>query len=162
MLPIPVLALSFADALVLGVLSYVEHSKSRKPSTVLALYLFFSIIVDWLPPWAELASSSESVRVVNWIYAASVAFKVGIFIRELKEKVSYGTVKDEGPSPEETIGVFNRLFYFWLNELLLRGYRTDLKQDDMFPLDRELSSGSLRLRFQTAWERGNTLPRNDS
>ena len=84
----------------------------------------------------------------------SIAFEAAIFMLELRGKVSYGTVEDEGPCPEETVGVFNRLFYFWLNGLLLRGYRTDLRECDMFPLDRELSSGSLRLKFQTAWEKG--------
>ena len=87
----------------------------------------------------------------------SVAFEVVIFVLELREKVPHGTIADEGPSPEETISVFNRLFYFWLNGLLLRGYRTELTEGDMFPLDRGLSSDSLRLRFQTAWEKGNVF-----
>ena len=154
---VPAAALSFADVFFLGALSYVEHSRSRKPSTILGLYLFFSIVIDCIPTRLGAIYENSSERVVSNILMIAITFKAAILILELREKIPYGTVENEGPSPEETIGTFNRLFYFWLNDLLIRGYRNDLVENDMFPLDRDLSSDTLRLKFQTAWEKGKTL-----
>ena len=107
-----------------------------------------------MPARIGLSDISSNERIFSQVFMISIAFKAAIFVVELREKTPYGTVENEGSSPEETIGVFNRLFYFWLNDLLFRGYRKELGENDMFLLDKDLSSDSLRLKFQTAWEKG--------
>jgi hypothetical protein len=43
---IPAAALSFVNVLALGLLSYLEHTRSLQPSTLMAVYLLLSLLFD--------------------------------------------------------------------------------------------------------------------
>jgi hypothetical protein len=58
-------------------------------------------------------------------------------------------------SPKEAIsGTFSRSVFFWLNSLLVNGYKRVLSLSDLFLLDKDLSSEKLMGEFQSAWDKG--------
>lgn len=143
-------ALSLLDTVAFCFLSYVEHGRNIRPSTVLGTYVFFSLIFDivrvrtlWL-----IGQDTNEARV----FTTSVVLKVCILCLEVKEKRDYLTGEDRFRGPEELSGVLSRGLFYWVNELIVRGYRKVLSLEDLYPLDDQLSAKILEERFSKRWE----------
>jgi len=141
--------ISFITSLVLGTLSYVEHRKTLRPSLILNAYLFVSLVLDaailrtfWL---AALSSSISS------IFSASFIFKTVILILEGTEKRRFIVFNIDHRSPEATTSLYSQGFFWWLNPLLLEGYRRLLKPVDLYVLDQGLSTAVVNERFSHVW-----------
>ncbi|QKX61400.1 uncharacterized protein TRUGW13939_08548 [Talaromyces rugulosus] len=56
-----------------------------------------------------------------------------------------------GLAPEETSGIYSKSFFFWLNQLVISGFRRVLRNCDLYPIDGDMSSSVLRRRMKNAW-----------
>jgi ATP-binding cassette, subfamily C (CFTR/MRP), member 1 len=63
---------------------------------------------------------------------------------------------DELRTPRQLAGLLSRLFFAWINPVLLKGYRDVLSNDDLPLLDPSLSSRHLRHEVLQAWEQRGT------
>lgn len=141
--------LSLIDTVAFCFLSYVEHGRNIRPSAVLGTYLFFSLLFDivrvrtlWL-----IGQDTDEAR----IFTTSVVLKVCILFLEVKEKREYLVGEDKLRGPEELSGILNQGFYYWVNQLIIHGYRKVLSIEDLYPLDDKLSAPSLQARFSRNW-----------
>ncbi|RFU75576.1 abc transporter [Trichoderma arundinaceum] len=133
-------ALGMADALALSVLSYLEHRRSIRPSTIILVYLVFSIAFDavqcrtlWL----------LKTNVLAPVHTATLACKLVVFLLELGEKRDILLSPWNNLTPEATSSIINRSLFWWLNDLLLRGFRTPLSTDTLYEVDDGLKSEKL-------------------
>lgn len=143
--------LSFVDVFMFMYLSYAEHGTLR-PSDLLNAYLFFSVVFDTIRTrtlWT--AGITHSIPAV---FSASLAMKFIILILEATEKRRYLNSEDQHRGPEETSGLLNRSLFLWLNKLIRMGFRKILRMEDLYPIDDELATESLRIRFARAWRQG--------
>ena len=141
--------LSFVMSLMLCALSYMEHSRSLRPSTLLNGYLFVTLIFDAIilrTLW--LSSFNTSIRD---LYTASFALRAIITLLEAKEKRSYFNAEYKQTSPEESSGLYSQSLFWWLNSLIMRGARHILKSDDLYPISDDISSKILNTAFWKAW-----------
>ncbi|KAI0483144.1 multidrug resistance-like protein [Xylariaceae sp. FL0804] len=140
-------SLSFAAALVLCVLSLAEHARSVRPSFLLNAYLFLSLVFDGAilrTYW--LAGAPLAIRA---LFAASFAIKAAILVLEAKEKQKY--IIGSRRSPEETSGLYSQGLFWWVNSLLLGGFRTLLGPSDLYPMAEEMSTTHLSNDFRLRW-----------
>jgi ATP-binding cassette subfamily C (CFTR/MRP) protein 1 len=135
-LPLAASILAFVTALILAPLSYLEHSRSMRPSTLLNVYLFLTLLFDaamlrtiWLMP-----SFSSSIRE---IYTASFA------------------VKDL--SPEEFSGIYSRGLFWWLNKMIWAGTKQILKPMDLYPITKDMAAETLSHQFRERWDAGESF-----
>jgi hypothetical protein len=56
-------------------------------------------------------------------------------------------------SPEEASGVLSRLFFAWINPILLRGYKSMLDTYDLPPLGLDMSAELSREAMLQAWNK---------
>ena len=147
-------SLSFVSSIVLFALSYLEHSRSLRPSALLNAYLFFTVLFDAVvlrTLWTMLPSSA-----VRDLFTASFAFKAVILFLEAKEKREY--LRNESrPGPEETSGLYSQTFVWWINSIIKQGYRHILKPTDLYPVDDSMSSEVLNENFWRQWNKGERL-----
>lgn len=154
--PIIASSLSVVATLLVLVTSQAEHVRSHRPSTLLCVYLTVSISSDaiicrtlWLLPDAyTLASVSSGMLVVE----------VTVFIMELQGKRNHliGIWRNLGP--EATAGIVSRGLFWWLNELMIRGFKATLSMSSLHHLDSELQASlalDKTLEFQLKNERKN-------
>jgi ATP-binding cassette subfamily C (CFTR/MRP) protein 1 len=141
--------LSFVASLVFCVLSFTEHSKSLRPSILLSAYLLISLIFDavmirtlWLTTFDGL---------IRDLFTTSFALKAVILFLEAKEKREWFIAEDKLRSPEESSGIYSQSLFWWLNSMIMRGFRQVLKPDDLYRLDERMSSELLNARFWKAW-----------
>ncbi|KAK1635152.1 P-loop containing nucleoside triphosphate hydrolase protein [Colletotrichum phormii] len=158
---------SFAATVMFAGLSYIEHAKSLKPSSILNTYILVSLVLDgailrtmWL---------SHLSVAISAVFAASFACKTAIVILEAQEKTRYlvssssSTAGGGGRSysPEETSGIYSRGLFWWLTPLLLTGFRRLLKSLDLFVLDGCMSAAVLNERFWLHWNKSPSFSTGD-
>ncbi|KAM0467781.1 hypothetical protein ACHAP7_011585 [Fusarium lateritium] len=140
--------LKLVSALVMILLSLIDHRKSLRPSVLLNSYLFLTLLLDVAQArtlfltWTvkpELAYSS--------IFTATIAVKLGILLLEAQRKSKWVIWNEKEHSPEETSGIFSLGVFFWLNKIFLEGYHKVLKVEDLFPLDTSLRGNALHGKF---------------
>ncbi|KAF7539141.1 hypothetical protein G7Z17_g12477 [Cylindrodendrum hubeiense] len=136
---------SFASSLMCCVLSYAEHAKSPRPSSLLNAFLFVSLLLDaallrtlWLLPPAIMHASIPAV------FAATFSLKAVLLVLEAWNKSSY-LVAGAGPyAPEVTAGLYARAVFAWVTPLLQTGFRRLLEPADLFTLDEDMATSSKR------------------
>ncbi|KXJ96142.1 ABC transporter type 1, transmembrane domain-containing protein [Microdochium bolleyi] len=79
-------------------------------------------------------------------------------VESLGKSASYKVVRK--PSPEDETGLLNRLLFFWVNKVLLKGYAALLEVTSLPPLDQDLRAGTIRGRVLRAW--GDRGPSGDA
>ena len=146
---IPSDAVTLVAALCMVLLSYMEHSRALRPSILLNAYLFITLLFDisqvrtlWL-----VSSNADEIAFTR-IFTCGVAVKALLIVLESQAKARWivrWDVKEH--SPEETTGLYGLGAYFWLNRLLLRGYRKVLEIPDLFPLDQNMAAETLHVKL---------------
>ncbi|KAH0494604.1 hypothetical protein TgHK011_001220 [Trichoderma gracile] len=138
---------TFVDSIALAVLGVLEFSRSVRPPTIILVYLVFSTAFDsaqcrtlWL----------IGERVAASVYTAGLAAKLLILLLELQEKRSFLLPPWNRLNPESTGSIINRSLFWWLNRLLIRGFRATLSGQSLYDTDAALKSRRLLSKIQDA------------
>ncbi|MCJ1309562.1 hypothetical protein MMC25_003222 [Agyrium rufum] len=151
---VPAAALSFLASLAVLGLSIFEHSRAVRPSSLLNVYLFGSLLFD-ITQARTLYLRKENGAILG-IFTASIGIKAILLLLESRNKRSQLKPVFRAYPPEATSGIFNRSFFWWLNPLFLGGFRKILALEDLYHADPELLSEGLQDRMQIAWEKHRT------
>ncbi|KAG5930350.1 hypothetical protein E4U42_001865 [Claviceps africana] len=133
--------------------SLLEHVRSVRPSTILCLYLGVSSLLDMAS--CRTAFFIPGYAVVARIQLISYFVKLAILAAEVTEKRKWLFWHCRELSPEATASFYNRVFFVWLNPLLLKGYRTSLTVDNLTPLDQDILSASQPVGILRRWGKAN-------
>ncbi|KAL6705718.1 hypothetical protein ACN47E_006507 [Coniothyrium glycines] len=145
----PSAALNFVGAVLLGLLSCIEHLRSIRPSSLLNIYLFVTVIFD-IERSRSYALTAD-LDLVASIFSTRVAVKVFLAIVEARGKKKILLEEFAESPPEATSGIYNRASFWWLNELFKQGYSKTLAVDDLFNLDKYLCAEVLHHKLGSAW-----------
>ena len=144
---IPAAALGLVSSLGLIVLSQIEHTRSLRPSAIIEVYLFFTVLCDavqlrtlWL----------QGENTVAGILSAIVVSKIAVLFMEMQGKKKLLRGKYVGISPETTSGILNRSTFFWMNQLFRLGFRKIISLEDLSPADEGLLSQTLCAKLEAA------------
>ncbi|KAJ0346194.1 hypothetical protein COL26b_008793 [Colletotrichum chrysophilum] len=142
--------LGVLDALALGVLSHTEHVRSIRPSTIICVYLVFSLAFDavqcrtlWLLPGLQKLAA---------VFTASLTVKLAMFMLEVQGKRRFLIAALRNLSPETTSGIIGRGFFWWLNGLMTRGFKATLSPAALYDIDEGLKSEELLQRLLQQWD----------
>ncbi|EXF80647.1 ABC transporter [Colletotrichum fioriniae PJ7] len=147
---IPTAILSLIASGGLGLLSWLAHQRSVRPSFVLSTYLFLSILFDTAR--ARTLWMLGSHQTIPAIFTCTLAVRAVMILLESTEKRRILVPRHKGYSKEVTSGTFNRSVFFWLTSLFINGYRNILHLDDLYPLDPKLASEPLYRKLAEAWD----------
>lgn len=136
--------LGLAAALCAVAVSYMEHSRSPRPSILLNIFLFLSLLFDVAQTrsiW--LSAQTYNAEIYAGLFTASTVWKAVLVLLESKHKQHWLGWDPKAHSPEETSGIYGLSTLFWLNPLLFLGYRQVLTVPDLLPLDQNIATESL-------------------
>ncbi|KAL8856229.1 MAG: hypothetical protein Q9178_007146 [Gyalolechia marmorata] len=156
---IPNAVVTLVGFLALAVLSYFEHQRTIRPSSLLELYLLFSLVFDaarlrtlWLQGY------NNTVAAVS---TGALAIRFLLLVVEAVGKQSFLRTEWMSQSPEAKSGLFGKCLFLWLNRLFRTGYGNSLAVEDLLPLDKHLTSNYLYDRVYQPWaDRAKGLPRS--
>lgn len=146
---------SFLAYAALGLVSYFEHVYTIRPSFTITCFLFLAVLFD-IARIRTLWLIGRDVSVAG-VVSASFSLKVLLLVAESWEKTSLITKTDEAYSPEAISGSFNRWVFWWINQLMLLGYKTNVLMKDLFPVDDQMRSRLMQDRFQKEWKKGKRI-----
>lgn len=76
-----------------------------------------------------------------------------LLLESLDKRELFYSDRDRTLPLEETIGLFGKRFFWYLNGLFKEGYRKILKPSDLLNVDKDLASKERDTRFQHVWAR---------
>ncbi|KAK2760146.1 ABC multidrug transporter [Colletotrichum kahawae] len=127
--------LKLMDVFALGTLSWLEHSYSSRPSTLLNVYLLVSLSFDAVQTrtlWLKAHDEASSVILIPAEFTAALVIKTGL----------------------------SRNLLIWLWGILVKGRKTLLAPTDLDPLSEGLGTAYLSRAFRAMWNKqNNRLPR---
>ena len=141
---------SFVATLAVCQLSFFEHGRSVKPSTLLIFYLLESVICEGaLLRSFYLNHGSSTIPVLPTVFG----LKFLLLILESLNKQSFLREPYKDLPVEQTVSDLNRAFLFWINDLILLGNSKLLTYSDLPRLDDGLRSRDLRVRMEDVWDK---------
>jgi ATP-binding cassette, subfamily C (CFTR/MRP), member 1 len=149
---VPSAVLAFVGALAMYPLSYLEHTRSVRPSTLLEVYLLVSLLLN-IPQARTLFLRHNEPTAIAAIFVATIGAMLIVWILEARNKTKDLKEPYKEYPPEATHGVWNRTFFLWLNPLLVKGFKKLLSLDDLWQTLPNLSSEKLRDEMQVVWDR---------
>jgi ATP-binding cassette subfamily C (CFTR/MRP) protein 1 len=148
---VPAAVLSFGASLAVIALSWFEHSRAIRPSTLLNLYLLFSLVFDAVQV-RTLYLRHDDASILG-LFTASIGIKAALLLLEVKSKRGYLKAPYNRFSQETTSGIFNHSFFWWLIPVLTTGFKKILTLDDLYTTDQELLSEHLQNQMQISWNK---------
>jgi ATP-binding cassette subfamily C (CFTR/MRP) protein 1 len=133
---------------VVGLVLY-EYSRTTRPSTITSLYLLATVVGRSVQ--LRTLATRDYVPVLTGLLAASLGTQLFLLLLELWSKIPYLLPTEDPYGPEETAGVVNRTFFWWLNPLFLLGNRRILAYSDLTPLDHSFHAVRLQERMHKSW-----------
>jgi ATP-binding cassette subfamily C (CFTR/MRP) protein 1 len=140
-------AISFVAALAVCQLSFLEHGRSVKPSTLLIFYFLVSVLCEGILLRPLYLESSAALPILT----AACGLKFVFLIIESINKRSYLREPYKELAVEQTVSDLNRAVLFWINDLILLGNSKLLTVSDVPSLDDSLKSRAIRVRMQEVW-----------
>ncbi|KIE00725.1 ABC transporter, partial [Metarhizium majus ARSEF 297] len=148
-LTIPLRAIIIASFIWFVYVSYLEHVRSVRPSTILCLYLGISCLLDMA--CARTVFFIPGYHIVAPIHLASYFVKLVLLALETAEKRRLLMLQWRNTSPEATASFYSRVLFVWLNNLFLKGYKTLLTVDTLTPLDQDILDASRPAKLEERW-----------
>ncbi|KAG9238182.1 ABC multidrug transporter [Amylocarpus encephaloides] len=143
-------AFAVIDAFLIVSLSLYEHTHSIRPSIVLEVYLFFTLLFDIVRARTLWLIDADHTATV--MFTSSVALKAVVLGLEAHQKRgSWIQPEDNLRSREETNGAFGQASFSWLIHLINTGYKSALSMPDLYPLAQDMRSEDIGARFDVRW-----------
>ena len=148
-------AFSLINAIVISILSYIEHKRSIRPSVILNTYLCFSLIFD--------AAQVRTLWLLGGTRAIAIVFTFGFAVKaavawlEAQGKGSLLSPAFHTDSPEALSGIYSRSVFWWLNRLLTTGWQKILAFGDLYTLHEGLESDTLGEKLSEKWKNGRLI-----
>lgn len=143
--------LSLLSALSLVILSHFEHFRSIRPSFAISVFLIATLLFDAARVRTQWLRGLDPA--VAGTLTASLAVKCLVLVLESIEKRDILLCGLSCRlSLESTSGLIGRGSFWWLNSLLLSGFRTVLTLNDLPVIYEKLESANLEARIRSTWD----------
>lgn len=145
-------SLEFLGSLFIVTLSRLEHSRAVRPSHLLQFFLLVLLLCDAV----RLRTLFLMDYPASLVTPASIhTFLTGLLLllESLDKRELFYSDRDRRLPPEETIGLFGKRLFWYLNGLFREGYQKILKPTDLYNIDADLASKERAAAFQNAWAR---------
>ncbi|KAL4876404.1 P-loop containing nucleoside triphosphate hydrolase protein [Aspergillus karnatakaensis] len=150
--------LAFIDGVVLLFLSHLEHARSVRPSTIINVYLLFTLLLDCVVARTLWLANRDSV--ISSLFTSTLAIKLIVLVSEGWEKQHMLLSQYRHLSPESTSGIIARSVFWWLNSFMRTGFARSLTDHDLLPVHDSLNARALLLKAQTSFTASNPSKQN--
>ncbi|KAI1780180.1 ABC transporter [Hypoxylon cercidicola] len=131
--------------------SWIQHHWSVQPSSMVILYLLWCLIRDGF----EALETVEEKRnlLMQDVLLPQLMVEVALLITENYPKGPMKALMYEHEiSTEEEASILSRVFFGWINPVLIQGYSNVLLGSELPSIDTKLRSEPIRLAALRAWD----------
>ncbi|XP_048728231.2 multidrug resistance-associated protein 1-like [Ostrea edulis] len=132
---------------------FVERNKGFVTSGVLFIYWTLANLCYIIPFYRKIINKEYSNKPANF-----AVFNVYYFIALIQWAISCTADKTSTPEiekecPEVQASFLSRITFWWLNSLMISGYKTPLTEDKIFKLNPREQSKNVIPKFEAKWKR---------
>ena len=150
---LPATILELLCTAVAALLLYAEHKYSIRPSKLLSLYLFVSVLLGLAHARSLFLLPPQEFADIARIFTATLVARAALLLLEEFPKTSF-LIQDSGSTPVESAsGPLNRSVFWWLNPLFATGARRLIHVQDLGSIDRKFDSARLLSALRDVWSR---------
>ena len=146
--------LSLAAACILCPLSFLEHTRSVRPSSLILLYLAISVIGHAIQ--LSLFGYQQPNPGNLGLELTQVCVELVLLVSESSVKETTLKSQHQELSTEELSSIIGRTFFWWIIPILRKGHGKILDHADLPNMDSKLSSESLRRNILLSWDQRST------
>lgn len=131
--------IGIACTLILTCCSYLQHGHGTRSSSVLVLYLLWTLPMDALRArtlWGTVDGRGAAITIITY-----ASFKLCAFILEIIWKCEFALQSGLCDAPEEKHGIIERALMLRVIPLFARGYRIPLQAQDLYKIAPRLMNG---------------------
>ncbi|QKX61831.1 uncharacterized protein TRUGW13939_08987 [Talaromyces rugulosus] len=150
--------LAFVDGFLLLFLSHAEHARSVRPSTIINVYLLFTLLFDCVVARTLWLADHDST--ISGLFTSTVAIKLFVLTSEAWEKRPILLSQYQCLSPEATSGILARSVFWWLNSLMRTGFARSLTDHDLLPIHASLAAQTLLPKARNSFGSSNQSNRH--
>ncbi|KAJ5511325.1 ABC transporter integral membrane type 1 [Penicillium expansum] len=150
--------LAFVDGFLLLFLSHAEHARSVRPSTIINVYLLFTLLFDCVVARTLWLADHDST--ISGLFTSTVAIKLFVLTSETWEKRPILLPEYQHLSPETTSGILARGVFWWLNSLMRTGFARSLTDHDLLPIHDSLAARILLPKARNSFGSSNQSNRH--
>ncbi|KAH8695211.1 P-loop containing nucleoside triphosphate hydrolase protein [Talaromyces proteolyticus] len=134
----------------LALLSYWQHLRSVRPSGLLVQYLALTLVFDIAR--CRTLWGIQSAESVATVLNVAIGVKTALLILEATEKRGILLPQYKSLPVEATSGELNLWFSWWLNPILISGFKRQLSMKTLFDVDPVLKAGEDEGSLAKAWK----------
>ncbi|KIX01229.1 uncharacterized protein Z518_08954 [Rhinocladiella mackenziei CBS 650.93] len=134
-------------------LSFLDHQRSLRPSTIFSLYLSASVIFGAARTRTLWLMGSRSPVPVAMTVA--LAFTVTTLLLQSTKKNIISSPQNPSFAPEQLSGIWNRTIFAWIIPTLRAGYARIISLHDLPILDTKLESRYMQEKLNATWAKYN-------
>lgn len=147
--------ITVCSLLVIGIVQYMEHWRSRQPNGIVLFYWLLLLMVFGVKLRSLVSQQAFSNRLPY-----SITFCVGFGLASFefaleylvpKKLSAYDALGDEDECPIEYADVFSILTFGWMTPMMKYGYKQFLTQDDLWNLRPRDSTKATGEALEEAW-----------
>lgn len=146
---LPAATVSTLGSLALILLSGLEDSRSIRPSTIINIYMLFSLLLDI--PQARTLWLRPGPTSLPGVFSVGMAVKAISLCFEACTKKRFLFPPYRAIAPEMLVSLYDRTLLWWLNPTFLLGFKSRIAFEDLSSVDSGLSSQRLDRKFQAIW-----------
>ncbi|KAL6228992.1 hypothetical protein BDW75DRAFT_246137 [Aspergillus navahoensis] len=150
--------LAFVDGFLLLFLSHVEHARSVRPSTIINVYLLFTLLFDCVVARTLWLANHDSI--ISSLFTSTLVIKLIVLTSEAWEKRPILLSQYQHLSPEATSGILARSVFWWLNSFMRTGFARSLTDHDLLPVHDSLAARKLLLEAKNSFTASNPSKRH--
>ncbi|KAI9711951.1 MAG: hypothetical protein M1828_001750 [Chrysothrix sp. TS-e1954] len=134
---------------------YLEQRRSRVPNGVVLFFWLSFLIVSAVKLRSLISQQAHVTHFAFFLtYCLSTGLAALVFVIEWlvpKKQSAYDALGDEGECPYEFASVFSVLAFSWMTPMMKHGYKSFLRQDDLWALRKRDTAEHTGEQFNEAW-----------
>ncbi|CAF0717000.1 unnamed protein product [Brachionus calyciflorus] len=142
-------------------ISHFERISGLRSSTLVFAFWGLLTLANSITAWSKFLSfhlkltsydANDTITFALFYGLLWINLILSLFSEKIKVPVSE-TGQKLKIFPENYVSLLSRLSFWWINDLILTGYKRDLTRDDLWIVDETEASAHLTHKFETAWNK---------
>lgn len=129
-----------------------EHFYALRSASLISLSLALSVLGESARARTFYRRPHTGLGQVGDLTVALIALKLAlIVVEEIPKKWKEDVSRNDAYTLESRSGVLDRIWMYWINSILVRGFRTTITMKDILNIGPEFRSKDLTRRFDRVW-----------
>ncbi|PVD26852.1 hypothetical protein C0Q70_12000 [Pomacea canaliculata] len=148
--------IDIATYVVMGVLSQYERIKGAQPRAVAFFFWLLSSLCAVVPFYTMIVQKTYEDDLLSFVVLTlSLVLRIlGLVLTGFNDTQGGSEYKRVGPMPcpETTCSFPSYLFYWWMTSLVIKGYKKDLEENELWELPPQDQTTTQVPKFEKMWK----------